>query len=194
MDNAHAEPPLPHVEKPQDFRDLGPVDINSVWAQVQRLSEQVWNLENDAKENKFSVFHHTRHIVFRFTPSNRDPREAYSNPIWTVWKPLLRPLMEKIVEPYGHKACAFPKVMLARLAAGAVIDRHTDGAGSNLVTHKMHVPLQTNPDAVFHIGAVTRHLELGRAYEVNNIVSHGVVNGGTEDRIHLIFEHYDAKL
>lgn len=183
---------LPLVQKPEDFRDLGPVDVAPLWAQVERLSEAVWQKEDAVKENKFSVFHHTRHIVFRFTPSNRDPRDYYSNPIWTIWQPLLLPLMEGITRQYGHTRCDYPKVMLARLAAGAVIDRHVDGAGSNLRTHKVHVPLQTNEGAVFSIGETRRHLPVGRAYEVNNIAPHGVENTGTEDRIHLIFEHFDA--
>ena len=80
----------------------------------------------------------------------------------------------------------------ARLAAGGTIAPHTDGAGSNLVTHKIHVPLITNPDALFLAGGVWTHLEAGQAYEVNNIGRHGVVNRGAQDRIHLIFEVYDA--
>lgn len=185
-------PPLARVEKPEAFLDLGAVDVAPLQAQVARLSEKVWDQENDAKENKFDVFHQTRHIIFRFTPSNRDPREHYSTPIWMVWQPILLPMMEGITVQYGHKTCEFSKIMLARLSANAVIDRHVDGAESNLVTHKVHVPLQSNPGAVFYIGDHQRHLEVGRAYEVNNIAPHGVENKGSQDRIHLIFEHYDA--
>ena len=184
--------PLPRVKKPDAFRDLGAVDIAVLQAQVARLSEAVWDQEDNAKENKFEVFHHTRHIIFRFTPSNRDPREHYSTPIWMVWKQMLQPLLDGITAQYGHTSCAYSKIMLARLSAGSVIDRHIDGAGSNLVTHKVHVPLQTNPGAIFYIGDEKRHLDVGHAYEVNNIVPHGVENTGQEDRIHLIFEHYDA--
>ncbi len=82
--------------------------------------------------------------------------------------------------------------MLARLLAGQEIDRHVDGTGSNLLTHETHVPLQTNPDALFTIEDDTRHLAYGNAYEVNNIVRHAAVNRGAEHRVHLIFEHFDA--
>lgn len=184
--------PLAKVEKPKTFLDLGAVDIAALQTQVARLSEAVWNQEDNAKENKFEVFHHTRHIIFRFTPSNQDPRAHYSTPIWMVWQQMLLPLLDGITAHYGHTSCAYSKIMLARLSAGSVIDRHIDGAGSNLVTHKVHVPLQSNPDALFYIGDQTRHLEVGRAYEVNNIAPHGVENKGSEDRIHLIFEHYDG--
>lgn len=182
---------LPAVTLPDNFRDLGPVDSAKLAAMVARVSEETWQTEDGFKENKFNVFHHTRHIVFRFIPRNQDPLEFYAEPAWHAWKSLLLPIMEQAIAPYGFEQPEFPKAMLARLAAGAVIDLHKDGAGSNLVTHKIHVPLQTNPDALFNIGEQARHLELGQAYEVNNVVKHGVTNGGDEDRVHFIFEVFD---
>lgn len=180
------------VVKPADYRELGPVDISGLLAIVNRLSEQLWEAEDKVKENKFDVFHHTQHIIFRFTPNNADPRISYGNPSWEIWKSILLPIMDAVTEPYGHGEIAYSKAMLARLRAGHRIDPHIDGKGSNLVSHKVHIPLITNPDALFFIKGNTRHLDVGRAYEVNNIVKHGAENMGTEDRVHLIFEHYDA--
>ena len=85
----------------------------------------------------------------------------------------------------------YPKVMLARLAAGAVIDRHVDGAGSNVFTHKIHVPIQTNGRVRVFINDRCFQLAEGRAYEVNNLAAHAVENLGQTDRIHLIFEVFD---
>jgi hypothetical protein len=182
---------LPLVEKPKSVRDLGPVDPAALRDQVVRVSEQSWTLEDGRKENDFEVFHHTRHIVFRFTPSNRDPLDYYDTPAWQVWQPLLQPLLDAAILPYGFAQPEFPKAMLARLEAGQVIDSHVDGAGSNLRTHKIHVPLITNPGALFMSRDEGFHLAYGRAWEVNNIAPHGGVNRGEEDRIHLIFEVFD---
>ncbi len=181
------------VRKPKAYRDLGPVAIDELKRLVSRISERTWDEEDRRKENDFSVFHHTRHLVFRFTPNNRTPLDFYSTPAWEVWSPLLLPVMTKVIRPYGFALPEFPKVMLARLAAGHRIDTHRDGAGSNLLTHKIHVPLQTNPDALFESGGIVRHLPLGEAIEVNNIGRHGAINNGSEDRIHLIFEVFDAQ-
>jgi hypothetical protein len=101
--------------------------------------------------------------------------------------------MKEIVVAYAFEQPVFPKVMLARLAAGASIDRHTDGAGSNLFTHKIHLPIQTNERALMFIGGRSFHLKEGHAYEVNNLVPHGAQNLGSEDRIHLIFEVFDQR-
>lgn len=181
------------VTKPETYLDLGAYDVVGLRDQVGRLPDSFWQIEDQRKENKFEVFHHTRHVIFRFTPGNEDPRSFYSNPAWTIWEKTLRPLMDQITAQYNHNECVYSKVMLARLLAGHSIDRHVDGAGSNLLTHKVHVPLITNPKALFYIEGEVRHLETGRAYEVNNIVRHAAENKGTEDRIHLIFEHFDAR-
>lgn len=36
------------------------------------------------------------------------------------------------------------------------------------------------------------HLAAGYAWEVNNLVAHGVFNGGAQDRVHFIFEVFDG--
>lgn len=182
---------MSYVTKPSHIRALGPVDISTVAQLVSRTSEQVWNLEDERKENKFECFHHTRHIVFRFIERMRDHRRFYANPIWDVWRAHLEPVMNQAIDVYGFRAPVFPKVMLARLAAGAVIDRHVDGAGSNLHTHKIHVPIETNERAQMIISGRAFHFQRGEAYEVNNLAPHSVENLGQTDRIHLIFEVFD---
>lgn len=184
-------PPMVPVAKPEFLRELGEVDIVELKRLVARVSEALWDAEDERKENKFAVFHHTRHIVFRFIGGLRDHRQFYSNPIWSVWQSRLQPIMDRAVMDYGFERPVFPKVMLARLAAGAVIDRHVDGGGSNLFTHKIHVPIQTDAQARMIIRDRVFHLEEGRAYELNNLAPHAVENDGDVDRIHLIFEVFD---
>ena len=179
------------VTKPQFVSELGPVDITAIRELVARISERVWHLEDERKENDFPVFHHTRHIIFRFIEGMRDHRCFYSNPIWTVWHNHLLPVLDQATAGFGFRQPVYPKVMLARLAAGAVIDRHVDGAGSNLFTHKIHVPIQTNGQVRLFINDRCFQLAQGRAYEVNNLAPHAVENLGLTDRIHLIFEVFD---
>lgn len=179
------------VTKPVTVRDLGPVDASALRDRVIAISDRTWGQEDALKENDFEVFHHTRHIIFRFTPGNRDPEDHYENPAWHVWRGLLQPVMDAAIAAYGFADPAFPKAMLARLEAGQKIDLHRDGAGSNLRTHKIHVPLITNPGAFFLCGPNRHHLGYGHAWEVNNIAPHGGVNEGDADRIHFIFEVFD---
>jgi hypothetical protein len=180
------------VVKPDTIRTLGPVDASALKDVVSRLSERVWTLEDERKENTFAVFHDTRHIILRFIEGNRDHRRFYSNPVWGALCGHVVPIMDQATRAYGFGAPAYPKVMLARLKAGAVIDRHSDGGGSNLFTHKIHVPIQTNDGVRILVEDQPFYLQEGYAYELNNIARHAVENRGQTDRIHLVFEVFDA--
>ena len=183
----------PRVVLPRPIRDLGPVEVTALQKQVAALSDVAWAREDEVKENDFEVFHHTQHMVFRFVEDDRDPRRFRDNPAWHIWKAVLMPVIEQAIAPYGFRAPVFPKAMLARLRAHSVIDRHHDSAQTNLRTHKIHVPLVTNSGVVMSLGDTEHRLEVGRAYEVNNIIAHGVRNDGDADRIHFIFEVFDAE-
>ena len=181
------------VEKPDGVRHLGAVDIGPLLEKVCAISEKTWAGEDMIKENTFAVFHHTKHIVFRFIQGNRNPENFYSNSAWLVWQSLLLPVMQQAIRAYDFRAPKFPKAMLARLAAGHGIDLHRDGAGSNVLTHKIHVPLITSPKVFFLSEERQFHLQAGQAYEVDNIKPHGGINRGDADRIHFIFEVYESE-
>ena len=183
---------LPPVPKPKTIKCLGPVEVAPLLARVRQLSDKAWTAENSGKENDFEVFHKTQHMIFRFIRGNVDALDYYEQPAWPIWASLIQPVMDQAVQAYGYVKPVFPKIMLAKLAAGHDIPSHTDGAGSNLQVHKVHVPLISNPDAVMCVGSDQQHLKVGWAYEVNNIAPHGVRNEGSEDRVHLIFEVHEG--
>ena len=182
----------PRVEKPDVVRYLGPVDVETLRVEVERLSEKVWQQEDAVKENDFFCFAHTRHVIFRFILRNRTPLLYYSNPAWMVWKRCLLPVMAQAAAPYGYAKPIYPKAMLARLAAGRGIDLHIDSEAANPFVHKIHVPLRTDPRALLIVDDVALHLEAGYAWEINNLAPHGAFNGGDRDRIHFIFEVYEG--
>lgn len=200
---ADAGPALPQVRKPALVRRIGAVDVAELRAHAGRLSERVWRQEDARKENAFPCFAHTRHVVFRFIPGNRTPLQYYSTPLWAIWERLLLSVMTQAAAPYGYARPMYPKAMLARLAAGSGIGVHVDhvpdrtGAfsqESHAFTHKIHVPIETDPRAVLTVGGVDFHLEAGYAWEVNNLVAHGAFNGSARDRVHFIFELFDGSL
>ena len=98
-----------HVTKPRFVSELGQVDITAITALVTRLSERVWRLEDERKENDFAVFHHTRHIIFRFIKGNLDHRCYYSNPIWDVWRNHLLPLLDQTTVGFGFRRPEYPR-------------------------------------------------------------------------------------
>ena len=184
--------PQPNPRKTTSVRQLGKIDIDGLLAAVRSIPESVWDAENADKPNKFEALDKTRHIVFRFVDSTRDWRGSHDRPSWAQWRDLLEPVMAQAVRDYGYARGVFPRVMLARMAPGGVIQPHIDANPAAKWPHKIHVPLLTNDGVVFFCGGAERHFPLGEAVEVNNLGPHWVRNDGDTDRIHLIFEYYDA--
>ena len=184
--------PQANPRKTASVRHLGPVAIGSLSDAVSAIPEPTWDAENADKPNKFEALDKTRHIVFRFVDSTRDWRGSHNRPLWSQWEPLLAPVLAEAVADYGYRRGVFPRVMLARMAPGGIIQPHIDANPAAKWPHKIHVPLVTNEKVGFLIGDTVHHFPIGRAVEVNNLGPHAVRNDGDSDRIHLIFEYYDA--
>lgn len=178
--------------KTRGVRRLGLVDIAALKAAVQAIPEAEWDAENAAKPNKLDALDATRHIVFRFIDSGRDWRASHNRRAWPQWRGLLEPVMAQAVRDYGYARGVFPRVMLARMGPGGVIHPHIDANPAAKWPHKIHVPLVTNPGVTCFFGDEEHHFPAGEAVEVDNMGPHWVRNDGDADRIHLIFEHYDA--
>ena len=183
----------PNPRKTAGLRRLGTVDIASLKAAVMAIPESLWQAENADKPNRFEALDATAHIVFRFISNMRDWRTGYARPLWDDWEPVLAPVLAAATADYGYAKGVFPRVMLARMPAGGVIQPHRDANPVAKWPHKIHVPIQTNDQVLFRIDGQTYHIAEGEAAEVNNMGVHAVNNGGKTPRIHLIFEYYDAE-
>jgi hypothetical protein len=168
----------PNPRKTTGVRKLGPVNVAALQSAVLAIPDAVWDA--------------TRHIVFRFIDSPRDWRGSHDRAAWPEWRGLLEPVMALAVRDYGYARGVFPRVMFARMPPGGVIHPHIDANPAARWPHKIHVPLSTNPGVVSFFGGQEHHFPPGEAVEVNNLGPHWVRNDGATDRIHMIFEYYDA--
>jgi hypothetical protein len=177
--------------KASTVRLLGEFDVSELSEAVASIPASVWESENSHKPNKFEALDKTQHIVFRFVKSVQDHRDYYDLPLWAEWAEKIMPVMEKATRSFGYKRAVYPRIMLAKMEPGGVIHPHVDAGPAAGFPHKIHVPLQTNPQVQFYVDPHYYHFEVGQAYEVNNRVTHAVKNEGETSRIHLIFEYYD---
>lgn len=184
--------PAANPRKTTGVRRLGLVQIAALQAAVLAIPEAVWAAENAGKPNRFEVLDATSHIVFRFIDGPRDWRRSHDRAAWPAWQALLEPVLAQAVREYGYGRGVFPRVMLARMSPGGVIHPHVDANPAAKWPHKIHVPLTTNPGVVSFFGGQEHHFPPGEAVEVNNLGPHWVRNDGDTDRVHLIFEYYDA--
>jgi len=174
------------------FRHLGTADTGALLNRLKETPESLWELENQHKPNKFARLNDARHIIFRYVNSSTEVYDYHDLPLWEAWKDLLLPIMEQAAKSLGYENYRFPRAMLARLPAGSEISRHSDGNASHYI-HKIHVPLITNPQSIFHVGSEQMQIPAGEIFEVNNKRTHSVRNEGGEDRIHFIFECYNMQ-
>ena len=175
--------------KADHFRHLGSVDVDALIERVKNMPEDLWTSENEEKPNKLSELNDTVHVIFRFVEGFGKSFDYYDFPLWEEWKDDLLPIMETAAEELGYEDYRFPRVMFARLPSGGEISPHKDTRASHFV-HKIHVPLITDPETTFHVGAQSKNLKVGEIVEVNNKRGHAVYNKSTQDRVHLIFECY----
>lgn len=178
-----------------ELRDLGPVPAELLESLDRKIAEDpgLWQTEDANKPNRFDAFREsTMHIIFQFPLDFRSHEQSNYSPLWQDWRPVLEPLIAHATSSYGYSAGRTARIMLARLAAGKAVARHVDKSPSAEVPHKIHIPVVTNPAVRFLIDQGEYVLERGRAYEVNNRRPHEVRNDSSEDRVHLIFDYFDA--
>ncbi|MGB0525423.1 MAG: aspartyl/asparaginyl beta-hydroxylase domain-containing protein [Flammeovirgaceae bacterium] len=181
---------IPVLEKKTtSVRCLGKVDISTIKPLILNLSEAVWSAEDKRKMNNSNCLHHTQHIILRAQTSLEHSKSYVERPHWKFWEAKLMPVIQQAVAPYEYEKGTVPKALFAKLLHGYDIDAHIDTPPRNRQIHKIHVPIQTNPDVTFSVGGASFHMKVGYAYEVNNIASHSVSNKGDIDRVHFIFEY-----
>ncbi len=181
----------PHKYPKTDFfSHLGTADVDALIERVKSIPDSLWETENEDKPNKFARLNDTRHIIFRYINGGDNVFDFHEFPLWDEWKDVLLPIMEQAAKSLGYENYRFPRIMFAWLPAGGEISRHSDGNASHYI-HKIHVPLITNRETIFHVGRQAKHLPVGEIVEVNNKRVHAVKNDGDQDRIHFIFECYN---
>ena len=127
-------------------------------------------------------------IIFMF--SDDLLTHVFRHAWWLEWKEPLEQIFASIgVDPNKIIRC-----MLARLPPKTHIGIHHDTGRWATVSHRVHVPIFTDPTkVVFRSGRTpsTMHrwaFNEGECFELNNRAKHQVYNGWSRERVHLIFD------
>lgn len=167
-------------------RTLGPVDHAPLKQAVLAARPEAW-LQDDTRQKSFEQHKQTQSIVVFFSNTWPDPhveRRAGAQLIGKEADALMADIVAKHYPPGGR----IIRAMVAKLMAGGRIALHKDAHPSFAASHRIHVPLVTNPDCDFVIRGISNHLDEGIAYEVSNLDFHAVTNRGP-DRLHFIFDY-----
>lgn len=170
-------------------RDLGSLDCRELIDAVQRLDETAWT-EKTYRQESFNVHRSTESIVLCFLDLDRWPDLVIARDVgWDRLGATAKPVMDAIIKRHYEPGGSVIRAMAVRLRPGARISPHVDEHESLKISHRIHVPLITNPRVRFFIDGVPHRFEPGRAVEVNNQLSHSVMNDGKTSRVHFIFDY-----
>lgn len=167
-------------------RVLGPVDHHALKAAITAATPQAW-LEDDTRQKSFEQHKQTQSLVMLFSNTWPDP-VVEQKPGWAIMSDAANAVIDRIIADHYPPGGRVIRAVAAKLMSGGRIALHKDAHPSFAASHRIHVPIVTNPDVDFVIRGVSHHLEEGMAYEVSNLDYHAVTNRGP-DRIHFIFDY-----
>lgn len=131
--------------------------------------------------------HHTPLCLFPFS-TDESIKSIRKMKLFNKFEPTLLPILDLLREHYSFSQYA---AFLAKLAPRSLIADHRDTGNFLSKCHRIHVPLQTNPNVAYAIDEVEYHWPVGKIYEFDNMRVHGVRNRSDDCRIHLVVNLYE---
>ncbi len=112
-----------------------------------------------------------------------ESNDVFSGPmaetLWLKQSPYVRQVLASFQVVFG-------RTRLMGLAGGQEVPRHSD-SNYHWFTHvRIHVPVITFPEVMFHCHDKAIHMAAGEAWVFDNWKVHGVVNPSTGFRVHLV--------
>ena len=173
------------------LRELGAVDSQPLIQAVLSQDEEVWK-ENQYRQNAYEVHTQTESMVMVFCDGWPE-MTVTKEPAWDLLKEAAVPLMRHIIKNFYPEGGTVIRAMAAKLIAGGVISPHRDTHQTFTHSHRIHIPITSNPGVRFMINGRPHRLKVGQAYEINNQKNHSVMNSSKEDRITFIFDYLPPK-
>jgi len=170
------------------MRELGEIDVDALRRSILDQDEAAWH-EHLARQQTYEVHRDTESIVLLFCDEDWPDGDIYRESGWDRLADVAMPLVEHIIEHYYEPGGTLIRAMAAKLKADGRIRPHRDSLRSFHIGHRIHVPITTNPGVRFTVEGRPYGMEVGKAYELNNQMTHSVMNLGKEDRITFIFDY-----
>lgn len=93
------------------------------------------------------------------------------------------PYVQQVLASFG---VVWSRSRLMRLAPGAEVREHVDINPHWVHRVRVHIPITTVPEVLFHCGGETVHMAAGEAWIFDNWRLHRVENPSPHDRVHLV--------
>lgn len=160
------------------------IDVTPILDVLATIEPATWT--QSGREARYEVHQDTSSLLLVHDADYKHFQPTY-HPLYKKFEHALAPILSLISERHGPDGF-IGRILIAKLRAGGRILTHADHVYSLVKCNRNHIPLITNENAVFTIGGEDKVLRKGEMWEINNATTHGVFNGGDEDRIHLIID------
>lgn len=170
------------------LRELGEIDVDPLRRAILAQEPNAWH-ENQHRQQSYDVHTYTESIVLVFCDGAWPEVTVSKEPGWDRLAEHAVPLMHSIIEQHYPKGGTIIRAMAAKLLAGGKITPHFDSHPSFRYGHRIHIPITTSRGVRFMIDGRPYQFEVGQGYEINNQLTHSVMNRGKEDRITYIFDY-----
>lgn len=167
------------------FRKLGWTDVTALKKRVLAVPDAEW-AAHGLRQKRFRAHVDTQTVPLIFDSDYRHAN-ATRQAAYEKFDDLLRPVFELLDGTYADGGNVI-RCLFARLRPGGLIPPHVDTGFSLTHSHRVHVPIVTTDRVVFAVERQAVRMKEGELWEINNTRPHGVRNGGTEPRVHLIVD------
>ncbi|PNW88504.1 hypothetical protein CHLRE_01g032400v5 [Chlamydomonas reinhardtii] len=195
---------------------LTTVDITKLRDLVLNMPDDMWTPERQRRENaavdgrkdnmaKFKPGVEALYMVF----SDQSTEHVYRFPYYDYFKEAIEPILEKVVGKEDMDKVV--RLQFARMKPGAEIKVHKDMGGYARFAHRIHLPIVTHPNVSFEVcpnedgrklgrrmsqahSAAAEHdcvsipMAEGMVFELNNRVSHLVLNKSNVKRVQMVVD------
>ena len=181
-----------------DMRKIGDIDVTRFAQQAAKITDAEWTA--DAFRQKTYEVHKQTQTIRLIMDEDGRHRDPTYHPSYEIYKELVDPIEIFIRRQFEqtlkakrlrkkHGRGYFIRMILVKLLTNGSIPHHVDQGETLSKSHRMHLPIITNEQNLFSVGDTEMHMKAGQLWEINNRREHGVVNGGSEDRTHLIIDY-----
>jgi hypothetical protein len=170
------------------LKSLGEIDVDALRTAILGLSEQDW-LSNEQRQNDYEVHRLTQSVILVFCDGPTNDLVISKETGWDLLADVAVPVMHELIGRDYPPGGTIIRAMAAKLLARGRIAPHFDSHPTFRRSHRIHVPITTNPRVRFSIDGRPYRMQVGQAYEINNQKTHSVINSGSEDRVTFIFDY-----
>jgi hypothetical protein len=95
------------------------------------------------------------------------------------------PYARQVLSSFGE---VLGRSRLMKLGGGAEVATHVDFNYHWYTRLRIHIPVITNPNVIFHCANQKTHMQVGECWIFDSWRRHKVTNGSAEDRVHLVID------